>query len=210
MSLEMKNYCKSNSIRHQTSCARTPQQNGLAERRNRSILEIVRASLFDMKVPRQYWGEAVRSAAYIMNRTPSKVIEFVTPIQKLHDIIGTTQKQNLEPRVCGCTAYVHQSIGKLEPCSIQCVFIGYADLKKGYRCLDPSNNKVHVSCDVSFHESVPYFNHEGPLQGEKGVEVTPNETVVQGTNDGDFLADFSDGMEAVNVTNPSDSDENET
>lgn len=210
MSLEMKNYCKSNSIRHQTSCARTPQQNGLVERRNKSILEIVHASLFDMKVPRQYWGEAVRSAAYIMNRTPSKVIEFVTPIQKLHDIIGTTQKQNLEPRVFGCTAYVHQSIGKLEPCSIQCVFIGYADLKKGYRCLDPSNNKVHVSCDVSFHESVPYFNHEGPLQGEKGVEVTPNETMVQGTNDGDFLTDFSDDIEAVNVTNPSDSDENET
>nr|GEW34833.1 retrovirus-related Pol polyprotein from transposon TNT 1-94 [Tanacetum cinerariifolium] len=55
---KMQLFCKEHSIHHQTSCARTPQQNGLAERRNRQILEIVQASLFDMNVPRRYWGEA--------------------------------------------------------------------------------------------------------------------------------------------------------
>lgn len=113
VSWEMKNFCKENLIQHQTSCSQTPQQNGLAERRNRSILEIVRASLFDMSVPRKYWGEAVRFAAYIMNRTPSRVIEFKTPLQKPHDLIEIALKQNLEPRIFGYTAYVHQNIGKM-------------------------------------------------------------------------------------------------
>ena len=65
----MQVFCKENSIRQQTSCAGTPQQNGLAERRNRQILKIVWASLFDMNVPRKFWGEAARSADYLMNRT---------------------------------------------------------------------------------------------------------------------------------------------
>ncbi|GJV39090.1 putative RNA-directed DNA polymerase [Tanacetum coccineum] len=51
-----------------------------------------------MNVPRQYWGEAVRSAAYIMNRTPSRVIEFKTPIQKLHELVNTPSSMNLEPK----------------------------------------------------------------------------------------------------------------
>lgn len=56
---KMKQFFQKNAIRHQTSCARTPQQNGLAKRRNRQIVEIVWASLFDMNVPRKYWGEVV-------------------------------------------------------------------------------------------------------------------------------------------------------
>lgn len=67
VNFEMENFCNRNSIRHQTSCARTPQQNGLAERRNGMILEIVRASLFDMTIPLKYWGEVVRSVEHIIN-----------------------------------------------------------------------------------------------------------------------------------------------
>lgn len=90
---KMKQFCKENAIEHQTSCAKSPQQNGLAERMNRQILEIVRASLFDMSVPREYWGEAMQSAAYLMNRTPSSVIEFKTPLQKMHELTNLHEKK---------------------------------------------------------------------------------------------------------------------
>lgn len=70
-------------IRHQTSCTYTPQQNGLAERKNRQINEIIRASLVGMNMPKFYWGEAVKSSAYLINRTPSRVIAFQTPQQKM-------------------------------------------------------------------------------------------------------------------------------
>lgn len=167
----MKNFCKQNLIRHQMPCARSPQQNGLAERKNRQLLEVVRASLFDMEVPRKFWGEALRSAAYLLNRTPSKVLGFQTPLQKLRELTDISQTDGLEPRIFGCTAYVYQNVGKLEPRSVKCMFLGYADTKEGYRCLDTVQNKVHVTRDVSFHETVPYFGHGCSLQGEKNAEV---------------------------------------
>ena len=105
-------------IHHQTSCARSPQQNRLAERRIRQLLEIVRASLFDMEVPRKFWGEALRSVAYLLNRTPSKVLDFKTPLQKLRDLTGIQISDGLKPRIFGCTTYVHQNVGKLEPRSV--------------------------------------------------------------------------------------------
>lgn len=46
-------------------------------------------------------------------------------------------------------------------------FMGYADYKKGYQCYDPHEDKVYVTRDVVFHETVPYFDHAGPLQGER-------------------------------------------
>lgn len=100
-------FCQSNGIRHQTSNSCTPQQNGLAERKNRQLLEVVRVSLFAMNVPRTYWGEAVKSAAYVINRTPSRVIEFKNPHQKLCSFWSFPSLSNLQPRVFGCTVYVH-------------------------------------------------------------------------------------------------------
>ena len=64
------------------ACTYAPQQNGLAERKNRQLLEVVRASLFGMNMPLFYWGEAVKSAAYLINRTPSQLMDFQTPQQK--------------------------------------------------------------------------------------------------------------------------------
>ena len=149
----LKSFFHKHGIRHQTSCAGTPQQNGIAERKNRQLLEIVRASLFDMNVPREYWGEAVKSAAYIINRTPSRVLNFQTPIQKLQKLLPCPPFNNLEPRVFGCSAYVHQRLRKLDPRAIRCIFVSYAYLQKGYRCYDPNTKKMYVTRDVQFHEN---------------------------------------------------------
>ena len=88
--------------------------------------------MFDMNVPREYWGEAVRSAAYLINRTPSRVLGFKTPLQKLQELVSSPSLNNLEPRVFGCLAYVHQALKKLDSQAIRCIFIGYAYLQKGY------------------------------------------------------------------------------
>jgi transposase InsO family protein len=82
-------YLRQNNIRHHTSCTYTRQQNGLAERKNRQIMEVVRASLFGMHVPRFYWEEAVKSVVYIINRVPFRVINFQTPHQKLQSFFDT-------------------------------------------------------------------------------------------------------------------------
>ena len=77
----LRNFLRNHGIHHQTSCTYAPQQNGLAGIKNRQLLEVVRASLFGMNMPRFYWDEVVKSAAYLINRTPSQVLDFQTPQQ---------------------------------------------------------------------------------------------------------------------------------
>ena len=155
------NFLSNHGIRHQTSCTYAPQQNGLAERKNRQLLEVVRASLFGMNMPRFYWGEAVKSAAYLINRTPSRVIDFQTPQPKLQSLLSIPHLPNLEPRVFGCTVYVHILKilrNKLDPCAKRCVFVGYYEFQKGYRCYDPGTRKLHETLDASFRELEPYYS----------------------------------------------------
>ena len=107
-------------IQHHTSNTYTPQQNGLAERKNRQIMEVVCASLFGMNMPRCYWGEAVKSAIYLINRVSSRALDFRTPQQKMQVFFSLSHVLNLEPRVFGCTVYVHISKNfrnKLDPCT---------------------------------------------------------------------------------------------
>ena len=152
------------------------QQNGLAERKNRQLLKVVRAFLFCMNMPRFYWGEVVKSAAYLINRTPSQVIDFQTPQQKLQSLLSIPHLPNLEPRVFGCTVYVHIPkilINKLDPCAKRCVFVGYSKFQKGYRCYDPQTRKLHVTLDASFRELEPYYSggvSKNSLQGRSQVK----------------------------------------
>ena len=144
---------RNHGIRPQTSCTYAPQQNGLTERKNRQLLELVYASLFSINMPRFYWGEAVKSAAYLINRTPSQVIDFQTPQQKLQSLLSIPHLPNLEPRVFRCTVYVHIPKilrNKLDPCEKRCVFVGYSEFHKGYRCYDPQTRKLHVTLDAYF------------------------------------------------------------
>ncbi|KAL6192114.1 hypothetical protein ACLB2K_038501 [Fragaria x ananassa] len=124
----MQEFMQSYGIRHQTSNSYSPQQNGLTERKNRQLLEVVRASLFGMNVPLEYWGEAVKSTAYLINRNSSRVIEFQNPLQQLHNLISVLLLPNLEPRVFGCVMYVHNlkpQRSKLDPRAKRCIFIRF-------------------------------------------------------------------------------------
>lgn len=76
----------------------------MAERKNRHLLEVVRALLIEAHMPLCYWGEALTSAAYLINRIPSSTIDFKTPYQALTEAPTTT---NLPPHVFGCVAFVH-------------------------------------------------------------------------------------------------------
>ncbi|CAL2246759.1 unnamed protein product [Prunus armeniaca] len=148
-------------IIHQRSCPYTPQQNGVAERKNIQLLEVVRASLFGANMPRSFWGEAVISAAYFINRIPSSILHFQTPLQTLHHHIQTPPTPNLEPRIFSCVVFIHlhdHQRSKLDPRAEKCVFIGYAPHQKGYRCYHPPSQKIYTSMDAVFWENDIYFS----------------------------------------------------
>ncbi|KAJ8640452.1 hypothetical protein MRB53_017146 [Persea americana] len=104
------------------------------------------------------------------------LLTFQTPWHKLHVLVSAPSLPNLEPRIFGCVAYVHipkHQRGKLDLCAKKCVFVGYADLQKGYRCYDPQTKTLHVTLDVSFREDEAYFSggaFESSLQGASMVE----------------------------------------
>ncbi|RVW17952.1 Retrovirus-related Pol polyprotein from transposon RE1 [Vitis vinifera] len=101
-SFDLQKYLGGHGIIHQTTCSNTPQQNGVAERKNRHLLEVVRASLIAAKTPISYWGEAITSAAYLINRVHSSSINFQTPLQALTNVIVAPTVPNLPPHVFGC------------------------------------------------------------------------------------------------------------
>ncbi|KAJ9671119.1 hypothetical protein PVL29_027218 [Vitis rotundifolia] len=147
-----------NGILHQTSCVDTPSQNGVAERKNRHLLETACALMFQMKVPKQFWADAVSTACFLINRMPTVVLKGDIPYKVIHP-----QKSlfPIEPRIFCCTCYVRDtrpSVTKLDPKALKCVFLGYSRLQKGYRCFSTDLNKYLVSTDVVFLEHTSFFS----------------------------------------------------
>ena len=151
----------------------TPTEWG-AERKNRHLFEVVRASLIEAHVPLSYWGHALTSAAYFINRVPSSTIDFRTPSQALIEAIVAPVGPNLPPHVFGRVAFVHlhkRQRNKLTPRPMRCVFLGYAACQKGYQCYHSPSKRMFVTMDVFFHEDSMYFSSEPELQGEHLEEV---------------------------------------
>ena len=103
----MREFCESKGIVHQTTCPNTPQQNGVTERKNRILLEITRTLMFEAHVPAYYWPEAVTTAAYLINRLPTRILQFQSPLQYLAERITAPDFLTLPPRVFGTTVFVH-------------------------------------------------------------------------------------------------------
>jgi hypothetical protein len=148
------------------SCPHTHQQNGSAERKHRHIVETGLSLLSHTSMPLKFWDEAFLTATYLINRIPSKTIHDSTPLERLFD-----QKPNYNVlRIFGCACWPHlrpYNSRKLEFRSKQCVFLGYSDIHKGYKCLDISTGRVYVSRDVIFDEGIFPFSKLHPNAGAR-------------------------------------------
>ncbi|KAK3008087.1 hypothetical protein RJ639_013614 [Escallonia herrerae] len=148
MSGSFQNYMNQHGILHQSSCTDTPAQNGVAERKNRHLLETPRALLFQMKVPKPFWADAISTACFLINRMPSTVLNGNVPYSVL---FPTKPPFPVEPRIFGSTCFVRDvrpNLTKLDPKALKCVFLGYSRLQKGYRCYSLDLHKYLVSTDV--------------------------------------------------------------
>ena len=169
INLAMKQFISDHEMLRQTSCLDTPQQNGVAERKNRTLLEITRALLIESHTPASFWPEAVATTTYLTSCLPSKPFQYKIPLDTLGSFVHRPSSHSLPPRVFGYIAYVHlpkQNRTKLDPQAIKCIFLGYGVNQKGYKCFDPQQNQMYTTMDCEFFEHTYYYSQPGP-QGEK-------------------------------------------
>ena len=160
-SAEFESYLKREGIRHERTIPKTPEENGVAERKNRTLAESVRSILADAKLPHKFWAEALSTAVYLQNRSPTKALNKMTPYQAWRDERPTVNHL----RIFGYTAFAHVSKDqrkKLDSKARKCIFLGYGSETKGYRLYDPERRRVFHSRDVIFHEFSNYSIEEEP------------------------------------------------
>lgn len=162
-------YLKQQGIRHETTVPHSPEQNGVAERRNRTLVESARSMLCFAGLPKEYWAEAINVSNYVGNRVPTSANKCGrTPFEKWYG-----RKPNLSHmRTFGCMAYAHipeSERRKLDKKAVKLRFIGYAENSKGYRLFDENQRKVFIRRDVEFNEN--------DFGGAKEEKVISNEVI---------------------------------
>ena len=145
--LEMK------GIKRQTTCAYTPQQNGVAERMNRTLKDHIRTMLHHNSTPLEFWAEALSCAAYIRNRVTSRSLPSgTTPFEIWHG-----RKPNIAHlRTFGSNCWYKipdKHLQTLDYRSVKAIMLGYAEAQKAYKLWDFTNEKIVVSRDVIFDET---------------------------------------------------------
>jgi hypothetical protein len=162
----LNSFFKRIGIHHLVSCPHTHQQNGAAERKHRHIVEMGITLLAHASMPLKFWDEAFQAAVFLINRLPSKVIDHDTPLHRLYG----QQPDYSFLRTFGCAVWPNlraYNTRKLQFRSKRCVFVGYSNSHKGFKCLDPSEGRIYISRDVVFDESVFPFASLHPNAGAR-------------------------------------------
>ncbi|GKV20502.1 hypothetical protein SLEP1_g30621 [Rubroshorea leprosula] len=150
-SKEFQEFCAANEVHHFLTALGSPQQNGVVERKNRTILNMARSMMKTKKMPRKFWAEVVECAVYLLNRCTTKVVENKTLIE-----LWSGRKPSVHHlKVFGSIAFAHVHDGKRTKLDDKCkkyVFVGYDYRTKGYRLYDPEGGKAVINRDVDFDE----------------------------------------------------------
>ena len=157
---EFKRYLRSQQIEHEETIANTPEQNGVSERLDRTLMEKARPMVAHAALSKRYWAEAVSMACYIKNRSPSQSLAgHITPYEAWYG-----RKPDLSDlKVFGCIAYAHIPDGqcrKLDDKSQRMRFLGYSKGGRGYRLMEEKTGRIKYRRDVLFDENNFSFPHQ--------------------------------------------------
>lgn len=191
-------FCSENGIHRELTALYTPEQNGVAERKNRTVVEMVRSMLKTKTLPDRFWAEAVATSVYLLNLSPTKAVmnrstDYRTPFEAWYN-----QKPSVSHlKVFGCIAYClknAQSRKKLDQKSDKCIFIGYCSRSKAYRLYNPDTQKIITSRNVVFDENAKWGlqntdedeSHVAPFEdGGKNVGASSNPAASPDDGSGD-------------------------
>jgi len=148
---DFKDLCSAVGIRRELIAPHNPQQNGVAERKNRTIEGAARAMLHDQGLPFHLWAKACNTAIYVQNRCPHKILGMSTP----EEAYFGKRPVFSHLRIFGYPVYTHvtkDARKKLEPTAEVGIFVGYTDRPHNYRVYFPDSCKTVVRQDIKFKE----------------------------------------------------------
>ncbi|GJR53335.1 retrovirus-related pol polyprotein from transposon TNT 1-94 [Tanacetum coccineum] len=143
LSKEFSDFCFEHGIKRELTAPYTPEQNGVAERKNRTVVEMARSMLKSKGLPNSFWVEGVTSAVYLLNLSPTKAVWNQTP----YEAWSGNKPFVSHLRVFGCLCYALQTTQKhkLADKSKKFIFVGYCIQSKAYRLYDPTSETIVVS-----------------------------------------------------------------
>jgi len=181
VSKDLDDFYRQQGIKQQTTAPYSPQQNGKAERKNRTLVEMTRCMLCDANMPNKYWGEAILMANHIQNRLPTKATGRPPCERWYNKLPDLSYMQKF-----GTTAYIldqDPTRGKLDLKGKKLVLIGYQEGSKAYRLLDTNTDRVYISRDVKFlanpSETVGLKDVSVQNHQDKEIEVEAGQTPVE-------------------------------
>nr|GEW66574.1 putative ribonuclease H-like domain-containing protein [Tanacetum cinerariifolium] len=156
----MNDFCEEKGIKREYSVARTPQQNGVAERRNRTLIEAVKTMLADSKLPITFWAEVVNTACYVQNRVLVVKPHFKTPYELFRG--RTPALSFMRPFGCHITILnTLDHLGKFDGKSDEGFFVGYSTNSKAFNVYNTRTRKVEENLHIKFLENKPLIAGDG-------------------------------------------------
>jgi transposase InsO family protein len=150
-SKEFVNFCKDVGIKRELTTPYNPQQNGVAERKNRTILEAVKTMIHDQDLPMCLWAEATMAVVYVQNRLFHSALGLKTP----EEMFTGKKPEVSHLKIFGCPVFIHipkEKRNKLDPSGKKGIFVGYCEVSKAFRIYIPGQHHIEISRDVTFDE----------------------------------------------------------
>jgi transposase InsO family protein len=155
ISRDFSDFCIEARIKKEYTVPYNPQQYGVAERKNRTVIEETKAMIHDHNLPMILWAEASMTSVYVQNRSPCQILKNMTPEEAFTGV-------KLEVRhfkIFGCPVYLHvpeEKRSKLYPSGRKGTFVGYSESSKAYWIYIPGQRQIEVSRDVIFKEKIAF------------------------------------------------------
>jgi hypothetical protein len=150
-SKEFVNFNKDVGIKRELTTPHNPQQNHVAERKNRTIMEAVKTMIHDQNLPMCLWAEATMTTVYVQNRLSHSALGFKTP----EEMFTEKKPEVSHLKIFGCPVFIHilkEKRNKLESSEKKGIFVGYCEVSKAFRIYIPGHRHIEISRDVTFDE----------------------------------------------------------
>ncbi|GJT95818.1 retrovirus-related pol polyprotein from transposon TNT 1-94, partial [Tanacetum coccineum] len=175
---KLEEFCDKKGISHNFSSPCTPEQNGVAERRNRTLIEAARIMLNSAKLPKQFWGEAVNTACYTQNRS----IIVKRHGKTSYDVFRGRSPDISYFHVFGCPVHIHNHmdhLGKFDEKADDGFFLGYSLVAKAFRVFNIRRQEMEETVHVTFSEDDEFLKPRSEVTQWPGNTGHPSNPVPQ-------------------------------